>query len=124
MWSRHHRGALNHRAEWKLLPSPFPSRESQAVPWGNAARIGGGRGGRSPAVAYHWLDGEDVIGEEHGVSLHFCTVVLEDTGENREAFLQGGVHHALINEAIHLILLLPPQPVTQPGATGRDKPSG
>lgn len=79
---------------------------------------------RFSAVAYHWLDGEDVVGEEHGVPPHLGPLVVEDAGQHAEALSQSGVHGALLDEAIHLALLLLLQPATQPEATGREKPSG
>lgn len=78
--------------------------------------------GRFSATAYHRLNGEDLIREEHGVSLHLRSPVLEGAGEKGKAFLESGVPQALL-EKILLVLLLPLQPATQPAATGRDKPS-
>ena len=79
--------------------------------------------GRFSATTYHRLNGENIIREKHGVSLHLCPLVLEGAGEKGKAFSESGVHRALLEKIIRLVILLPLQPVTQPAAMGRDKPS-
>ena len=75
------------------------------------------------AMAYHRLNGEDIVGEKHGVSLHLGSLVLEGAGQKAKAFLDSGVHRALLEKISRLVLFLPLQPVTPPAATGRGKPS-
>jgi len=70
------------------------------------------------AMAYHWLNGEDIVREKHGVSLHLRSLVLEGAGQKGKAFSDSGVHRALLEKISCLVLLLPLQPATLPAARG------
>lgn len=70
--------------------------------------------GRFSAIAYHRLQGEDIIGGKQGVSLHLCPLVLKRVGEKGKAFLESGVHRALLEKILHPVWFLPLQPATQP----------
>lgn len=63
------------------------------------------------AVTYHGLNGENIIAERHGVSLHLCPLVLEGAAGKGRVFSEEGDHPVPLRRIIQLALFLPLQPV-------------